>query len=270
MSPDAARVAPADLADERDHLLRAIEDLDCEHESGEVDDADYAELRAGYVARAAAVLRAIEAGPEPAAVAPGPGRVRRRLGGRRVRRGLGAVLGICVLGLVTLFALRAAGVRLPGETATGNVSLNGGQQIRDQLQQAQQLGAAGDVRDALALYQTVLTEDPRQPEALAYRGWLVRLTGLEAKSKPASAELVAAGRSSIEEAVAVAPGYGDAHLFLGLTLLEDSHSLLPAVAQFRAALADHASPALVQSTRPLLVKAFQSAHEAVPASLGHA
>lgn len=194
--------------------------------------------------------------------------MRQALGRRRVRLALGAALVVCVVGLVLLFALRAAGVRLPGETASGGPSLSPAQQVRQDLEQARQLGSSGDVKDALTLYQQVLAVQPRQPEALAYRGWLLRLTGLQDRSRQAGAELVDAGRASIEEAVAADPGYGDAHLFLGLTLLEDAHQLQPAVAQFRLALADHASPSLISATRPVLVRAFQSAHAPVPAGLG--
>lgn len=271
MSPES----PAALEEERDHLLRSIEDLDREHAAGEVGEPDYEELRAGYVARAAAVLRAIEeAAPAAPADPPAPpprrrrSRLRRALGRRRVRAALGAVLAVCVVGLVALFALRAAGVRLPGETVSGGPSLSSTQEVRQDLQQARQLGASGDVTDALTLYQRVLAVEPHQPEALAYRGWLLRLTGLQDRSHPAGTELVDAGRASIEEALAADPTYGDAHLFLGITLLEDAHELLPAVAQFRLALADHASASLVSATRPVLLGAFRSAHAAVPAGLG--
>jgi tetratricopeptide (TPR) repeat protein len=266
VSPEPA----AALEEERDHLLRSIEDLDREHAAGEVGEPDYAELRAGYVARAAAVLRALEEASSPTAGSPQEHHrsgMRRALGRRRVRLALGAVLAICVVGLVLLFALRAAGVRLPGETASGSPSLSSAQQVRQDLQQARQLGSSGDVKDALTLYQQVLAVEPHQPEALAYRGWLLRLTGLQERSTSARRELVDAGRASIEEAVAAEPAYGDAHLFLGLTLLEDARQLQPAVAQFRLALADHASTSLISATRPVLVRAFRSAHAPLPAGL---
>jgi hypothetical protein len=273
------------LADERDHLLRSIEDLDRELGAGEVDEDDYRTLRAEYVSRAAAVLREIEAasaagdggegearigagGGDDRAATRGPGSgLRRRLGRRGVRLWLGCGLAVCLTGLVVLFALRVAGVRLPGETSSGSITLNPSQQVQAELTQAQQLGAAGDIQAALTLYQDVLAADPHQPVALAYRGWLMRLTGLETTPASAGKELVTAGRSSIEEALSADPGYGDAHLFLGLSLLEDAHELPPAITQFRLAVADHASASLLQASAPVIRQAFETAHAPVPAGV---
>jgi tetratricopeptide (TPR) repeat protein len=279
------------LTEERDHLLRSIEDLDAERAAGEVSEDDYQQLRASYVARAADVLRAIDAagGTSDGVAVPaqsgdagrgvpagtaGPaghtgsrlGRFRRALGRRTTRRWLGACLVVCFVGIVALLALRIAGVRLPGEGVSGGVTVNGAQQIRLDLNQAQALGAAGQVREALVLYQDVLAIDPSQPEALAYRGWLVRLTGLDIHSSP----LIATGRASIEEALAVDPHYGDAHFFLGLMLLEDYGNLRGAVAQFDAALSDDVSHSLIVATRPIIEKAFRTAHDTVPAAVAGA
>jgi tetratricopeptide (TPR) repeat protein len=265
----------SELLEERDHLLASIDDLDREHSAGEMDDADYEALRGGYVARAAAVLREIDA-PAVAAAAAAPSgdrsvagrsRLRRLLGRRRSRVVLSAVLAVCVTGLLALLALRIAGVRLPGETVTGSVTLNSKQQLQQELTQAQQLGSQGDVKDALTLYQQILAAYPNQPQALAYRGWLLRLTGLEQPSKSAGEELVKAGRASIEQAIKASPTYGDAHLLLGLSLLEDSGDLAGAVGEFRAALADHVTAPLLQATRPVLVKAFAEDHQPAPSAL---
>ncbi len=48
------------LEAERDFLLRSIADLDAEEAAGDLDHADHDTLRDDYVARAAAVLRALE------------------------------------------------------------------------------------------------------------------------------------------------------------------------------------------------------------------
>ena len=86
-------------------LLRSLADLEREHDAGDVDDADYETLKDGYTARAAAVLRRIEAGrsglaPQPTrrwgrtlAIAAGvlaaavADRARARRGVGRARRG---------------------------------------------------------------------------------------------------------------------------------------------------------------------------------------
>ncbi|MEY2426529.1 MAG: hypothetical protein QOI61_2101, partial [Actinomycetota bacterium] len=50
----------SELVAERDFLLRSIADLDAEQEAGDLATDDFAALRDDYVARAAAVLRALE------------------------------------------------------------------------------------------------------------------------------------------------------------------------------------------------------------------
>jgi tetratricopeptide (TPR) repeat protein len=46
-----------DLRHEQQFLLRSLRDLDNEREAGDIDDADYAALRDGYIARTAAITR---------------------------------------------------------------------------------------------------------------------------------------------------------------------------------------------------------------------
>lgn len=57
------RLDPDELAaleDQRDFLLRSLDDLEREHDAGDLDDADYEALRSDYTGRAAETLRAIE------------------------------------------------------------------------------------------------------------------------------------------------------------------------------------------------------------------
>jgi len=53
----------AGLEEQRDVLLKSLRDLEQEREAGEIGDDDYAALKDDYTARAATVLRAIEARP---------------------------------------------------------------------------------------------------------------------------------------------------------------------------------------------------------------
>ena len=48
------------LADERDHLLASLDDLEVEYEAGDLDVVDYEVLKADYTARAAAVIRRLD------------------------------------------------------------------------------------------------------------------------------------------------------------------------------------------------------------------
>ena len=81
IDPDAL----AALVDERDFLLRSLEDLEREHDAGDVDDHDYETLKDDYTARAARAIRAVEshqararAGAAPAVVAADRRHRRRR------------------------------------------------------------------------------------------------------------------------------------------------------------------------------------------------
>ena len=58
-APPSAYVG--DLEQERDFLLRSLSDLERERAAGDMEEADFLALRDGYTARAAAVLRALEA-----------------------------------------------------------------------------------------------------------------------------------------------------------------------------------------------------------------
>ncbi|HSB88294.1 MAG TPA: hypothetical protein VLD86_18405 [Ilumatobacteraceae bacterium] len=191
MNPDQL----AELEEQRRFLLRSITDLDREHQFGDVDDQDYATLRDGYTARAAAVLRAIETG-----TAELPGRRPRRLG----------VVAAWVIGTVLVASLagwlvaRTSGQRLPGQSITGALP---GDEVAVKLAEARQLLGA-DPQQAVARYQQVLDLDPDNVEALTYLGWLV------AQSGPSLAE---SGAELLRGAIKIDPTYADPHCFLAIT-----------------------------------------------------
>ena len=84
----AADADRAPLEEQRDFLLRSLEDLEREHEAGDIDDHDYEALRDDYTVRAAAVLRALDAHAALQTEAASPEASGRDVGGghRRVRR----------------------------------------------------------------------------------------------------------------------------------------------------------------------------------------
>ena len=253
-----------DLEEERDFLLRSLEDLEREREAGDLDEADYRSLRDSSTARAAAVLRAIEAGhaaspltaaapmPDGGAVSSGRSGARRWL---RPAVVTGAVLGMALV--AGALVARSAGERLPGEPATGSISPTG---PSAGLQRARQLIGEGRTLEAIKAYDDVLRADPRQPEALAYRGWLLRLAG-RAGGKP---ELIDKGMAFIERAVAADPSYPDAHFFRGLILFQDRRDPTGAAAEFRAFLANDPPQEMV----PVVEDALRRALAAAPAPTG--
>ncbi|HMC51782.1 MAG TPA: tetratricopeptide repeat protein, partial [Acidimicrobiales bacterium] len=177
--------------------------------------------------------------------APGPGRYRLR---RRLRPVAAAVLVAAVAGGAGLLVAASAGDRLPGQTVTG--SLPSGE--ADRLTQARNLLSRGKTLEAIQKYDQVLRTDPRQPEALAYRGWLLRLAGVAA-SVP---QLVDRGQQSIEAAIAADPSYPDAHFFRGVILLEDRNQPAAAVAELRRFLAANPPPGLRSAVEDVLKRAL--------------
>ena len=274
MSATATGRTAAEVREERDFLLRSIEDLEREHAAGDVDAVDFAALRSSYVERAAATLRELaeleQSGAETGSgvVARDPARrarrgVRRTLGRRSVRRFLIALGSLCLAGLVLVAAAHAAGVRLPGQSATGTITLPKAAEVREELAQAQVLAGEGNLKAAINLYDEVLAAVPDQAEALAYKGWFVRLLGIEAKSR----ETVELGDATLSASVHDAPSYALARAFYGIALLEDSGDRSAALEQFHAFLADHPATALLNSVGAKMAAAFVAARDGVPAPL---
>jgi tetratricopeptide (TPR) repeat protein len=161
LDPDAL----AALEEERTFLLRSLDDLEREHEAGDVDDVDYETLKDDYTARAARAIRAIESHNARRAAARRP---------RSWRR-----LALTVAGVVAFAALAgvlmadAAGRREAGGTLTGDVR----ETTRAQLDQAVSLAGDGNYTGAIAVYDKVLRDHPDNVEALTFKGWFQWLSG---------------------------------------------------------------------------------------------
>ena len=239
----------AELEEERDFLLRSLEDLDRERAEGEIEEADYQALKDDYTARAAAALRAIEATGTVPLPGAGEGHRRPSRGPRRSLRVVAVVVGVAMLaGSAGALVARSAGERLPGDPATGDIAATGPSTAaaRD-LARARQLTAEGKTLEAIKVYDGVLAAQPDHPEALAYRGWLVRLAGRQA-GNPA---LMGKGLQYLDRAVAADPSYPDAHLFRGLMLYQDKGDPAAAVVELRLFLSSNPPPemaGLVQDT----------------------
>jgi tetratricopeptide (TPR) repeat protein len=115
--------------------------------------------------------------------------------------------------------------------------------------------ATGDQAMALRLYQAVLTVEPNQAEALAYGGWLLRLSGDVRHDRT----LIEAAVADERAAEAADPAYPDPHFFLGLILLDDLHDPVSAIPQLTAYLGSSPSPAVRKAVEPVLARARQEA-----------
>ena len=192
-----------ELEEERRFLLRSLRDLDAERAVGDVDDDDYVTLRDGYTARAADVLRQIEAGH--AALAP-----RRPRRWARLAAGLAAVVAVAA-GAGWLVA-RSSGERLAGQQITG---ADPRQDLDAKLVQARVLTGT-DVPAALMLYDEILTEQPEHPEALTYRSWLLYVSSLQAGVPEVRDLARSTAQEDLARAAAADADYADPHCFLGV------------------------------------------------------
>jgi tetratricopeptide (TPR) repeat protein len=252
------------LTDERDFLRRSLDDADREREAGDLSDEDHALLTARDGARLVEVEAAlVTLGPETPAdnVAAGEPSERRTLPLWR-RLGIVAACLLIVTGVAVLVVHSVQG-RQPGQFSSGSVTVSQAQQIAEQLSQALTLNNQGDQQGALQLYDKVLSEDPSNPAALAYAGYIQWNVGSSAHV----ASLTRLGRAEVEKAVQVAPTYYEAHLFLGLILENQDHNNAGAVTQFNDFLADNPPTAELPQVAPLVDGAYQAAGDPVPAAL---
>jgi hypothetical protein len=261
----------SDLEAERNFLLDSITDLDREHAAGDIDDADYETLRDDYVRRAAQSLRALEeleVRGEPAEESAGITmsswrRFRHYLGRRRVRLLLGTLATVSLLAAVGLFAAHLAGVRLPGESATGTITLSEAALVNQDLQEATLAANVGEPQTAVLLYEAVLAKVPDQQVALTYDGWLTRLSGLNANDATA----VRAGDAELSAAARLHPGYPDGEGLYAIAAYEDDHDVVAAVAAFTRCAADRPSKELLDAVAPVAKTVFRLAKAPLPAVL---
>lgn len=204
----------AALEEERDFLLRSLQDLEREHEAGDVDDADYEELKDDYTARAASVLRAIDDRNSLANT------LRPTRDWRRTAVSL-VLVGVLALGAGWL-VFRNAGTRAPGQGLTGDARQDSANLIlkaQGLTGQAQASLQAGDAERALKQfeaavqsYDEALEISPDNVEALTYRGWVLHTIALSSEPAIAS-QLDQQALTYLNEAIATDPRYSDARVF---------------------------------------------------------
>ena len=210
LDPDAL----AALEEERDFLLRSLQDLEREYAAGDVDESDYVELKDDYTARAAAAIRAVD----DRAIA-----VKSLRPERNWKR---TALGLVLVGVVAVGAgwivFRNAGTRAPGQGLTGDArqdSANLILQAQGLTGQAQASLQAGDSTKALKqfesavqAYDKALEISPENVQAMTYRGWVLHTIALNSEPSVA-AQFDVQAREFLNEAIATDPTYSDARVF---------------------------------------------------------
>jgi cytochrome c-type biogenesis protein CcmH/NrfG len=237
------------LDDERTGLLRTLRDLENEHDSGQLADADYRALRVETERRAVAVLRAIDAREGGDELGAGLAEIRETTrdagegtGDRTAARGPRRIVALAVTGALVAavgVALAASsGSRDAGQSITGNDQAVAGiaffeQRVRDhpkdlaaRLDLAQRYLEVGNAPGAVEQYLAALSIDPSNAEARATLGFVLYLSG-----KPQE------GLESVRQALASDPNDPEALYYEGVILLEGLQRPAEAAAAFRAYLA---------------------------------
>lgn len=216
------RLDPDELAlleEERDHLLASLEDLDREHDAGDMDDRDYQTLRDDYTVRASEVLRAIE---ERRRLVEAPRPPHRR--SRTVATVVGAVALAVVAGvLVAQNSGQRGGGAISGAVDTQRARLATCQQASFQ-----------DPQGGVDCYDEILADAPDNVEALTYQGWaLIRLDRVEE------------GAANLARAVEIDPDYADARVFRAVVAKRGGDYEL-AASEIDQFYRDDPSPAAIQ------------------------
>ena len=241
-SPSAATDRRTELNEERTAIYRALRELEFDHEAGHLSEDDYRGLRDAYEARAATVLRTLDAMGAPApprSSAPRAGASRAAAGAAAGRKwthrpaalGAGAVVLLAFGVLLGVSVGRytesdpmapapesgAAPGLSPGPVSPGAPTSTGAgparplspEMLAGMLEAARQSLFAGRYSEAIAAYQAVLKRDPRNVNAMSHLGYIVALGG------HADAAL-----ETFDKALAIDPNYPPAHFFRGQVLAE--------------------------------------------------
>ena len=233
-----------ELEEERDFLLSSLRDLDRERDAGELSDRDYQALHDDYTARAAVVLRALERGPGRVGRTQKPEQVRTR---RPLVITLGVILVVAALTGATVATF--SGEREAGAPMTGSLP----DSPSGRMQQALRLESEGKAAEALKIYDDLLKADPRNVQALAYRGWLLKRAGLP--------DLALA---ALDQAIAIDPRFPDAHFFRGMVLYQDRKDPAMAVIEFRLFLSNNPPQEMVPLVEDVLRRALADAGQPLP------
>jgi tetratricopeptide (TPR) repeat protein len=225
----------AQLEEERDFLMKSLDDLELEKESGGIDDESYAALHDDYTARLAAALRSlrddVDVVPKDQPAPKG-----------RARKRVVLIVGVVVFALIAGVSLAyAVGARLPGQTGSGNsqatsTTLSASDKatlakLKTQITKLQkQVDAApndynsrlqlslayeenADLLNALKQSDAAIAIDANRPEAHANSARLLYLISSQLPAKSAQQQYIAQALAGFNKAIEVDPKYADAYFF---------------------------------------------------------
>ncbi|OGL02524.1 MAG: hypothetical protein A3D33_10450 [Candidatus Rokubacteria bacterium RIFCSPHIGHO2_02_FULL_73_26] len=219
-----------ELEEEKRAALRALRELEFEHDAGHISDEDYAGLRARYEQEAAAVLAALDrlgpAAPRARAEPAAPALPAATLRGWRHPLALGAsavvllVFGAALgVGIVRYTepdltaAAPAGGAPMPpfASPGTGSGPLPP-EVLQGMLRAARAALLEGQYTQAMAAYQAVLGRDPKNVDAITHLGLILAIGG--------GAEHADRALEAFDRALALDPNYPPALLYRGQVLYD--------------------------------------------------
>jgi cytochrome c-type biogenesis protein CcmH/NrfG len=255
-----------ELEQERDFLLKSLDDLETERSDGNIDDESFRELHDDYTARAAATIRVLRDGVDSRPAAP-------RVSWRRRGVVIGGIVALAALSAVTLAA--ALGARLPGQTSSGNAPAASPSREQRQsrleaavkanpndagarLALARFLEERGDIVGSLKQLDEAVRVAPDNVDALANAGRVRFIVSGQVPSPDAQRQLVTSSRTLLDRAVQADPNHADAHFYRAVLLLDGYKEVDAAVGEFQRYLvlapdgqfATQARNALAQTLEP--------------------
>jgi len=226
----------AQLEEERDFLMKSLDDLELEKESGGIDDESYAALHDDYTARLAATLRSLR---DDVDVVP----KEKPAPKSRTRKRVVLVALVVVFAIIAGVSLAyAVGARLPGQMGTGNSQASSSTKLSAadkaklaQLKQAitdlqNQVNASpddynlrlklslayeqnDDLLNALKQSDSAITIDANRPEGHANSARLLYLISSQLPAQSAQQQYIAQALAGFSKAIEVDPNYADAYFF---------------------------------------------------------
>jgi len=213
----------AQLGEQRDFLLASLADLEREHDAGDLDDDDYAELRDDYTARTAETLHAIDESRTAFADSRRP---------RSTGRTLATIVVVALFAVVAGFLVAASlGSRKPGGVSSGGVATaDTTSQKAEKCIPKIQTDPPGQVVDC---FKAVLDKDPENVVALTWLGWELALS---AGTGPQAALLQGTSANLLDRAVSANPDYSYARAFRAVVAYRrgDAVAATRYLADFRA------------------------------------
>ena len=183
------------VAEQKEFLLKSLQELDQELESGNLSSDDHDMLVRRYTRELADITeseKAVSSGQPPKK-------------GYRTKALLWS-LGVVLLGVVAgITVSQTSGDRSEGESITGSIRKS----VNTQISEAQMLlGNRDRWGEAIEIFDQVLEVQPSNVEAMTYRSWLNYQSGADADIQIAA----------WEEVLVLEPSYPDALVFISIAL----------------------------------------------------